>query len=356
MTSTPDRQHLLELVETAEKAEAHRSRIAELLGLHPRTLSRWQDEAGGVKEDGRPGAERPTPANKLSEAERQEILDLCNRPDLAHLPPSQIVPRLADEGVYLASESSFYRLLREADQLQHRGKAQPARSPARPRAWKTTAPNRVWSWDITWLATPVRGRFYRLYLVMDIYSRKIVAWEVHETESAAKASELITQACLREGIRQEQLVLHADNGGPMKGATMLSTLQKLGVVPSFSRPAVSDDNPYSEALFRTLKYTPTYPNQPFASLEAARQWVLGFVRWYNGEHRHNAIGFVTPDQRHSGRDVELLRKRRSVYEQAREKHPERWTGAIRNWEPVREVWLNPDHEVRPAPGMREQAA
>ncbi len=180
--------------------------------------------------------------------------------------------------------------------------------------------------------------------MLDIFSRKIVAWEVHESESAEHASVLIRKACLAEGIHQAGFVLHADNGGPMKGATMLAALQKLGVVPSFSRPSVSDDNPYSESLFRTLKYTPAYPSKPFESIEAARQWVHSFVQWYNEEHRHSAICYVTPNQRHRGEDRDLLKQREAVYETARQQNPERWSGKTRNWNPVEEVWLNPPKE------------
>ena len=189
----------------------------------------------------------------------QQILAICNQPEHASLPPSQIVPRLADQGRYLASEASFYRVLREADQLHHRGKAQAPRTLSKPTGHKASGPNQVWSWDITYLATTVAGLFYRLYLVMDIYSRKIVGWEVHEREAAEHAAVLIRKAVLAEGITDQGLVLHSDNGSPMKGATMLATLQRLGVVPSFSRPSVSNDNPYSESLFGTLKYTPAFP-------------------------------------------------------------------------------------------------
>jgi len=139
-------------------------------------------------------------------------------------------------------------------------------------------------------------------------------------------------------------VLHADNGGPMKGATMLATPQKLGVVPSFSRPSVSDDNPYSESLFHTLKYTPGYPSKPFESIAAARKWVRRFVQWYNNEHRHSAIRYVTPNERHRGEDAEVLKQREAVYKAARERNPERWSGETRNWSLVTEVWLNPPKE------------
>jgi putative transposase len=177
---------------------------------------------------------------------------------------------------------------------------------------------------------------------MDIYSRKIVGWQVYEEESSALAGELMTDICQREGVLPNQVTLHSDNGSPMKGATMLATLQELGVIPSFSRPSVSNDNPYSESLFRTLKYMPEYPDRPFSDLLAARTWVQGFVDWYNHEHLHSAINFVTPEQRHRGLDVEILAQRKQVYEQAKSNHPERWSGDIRNWEPVGEVYLNPE--------------
>ncbi len=290
------------------------------------------------------GRER-TPSNKLTDEEKAQIIDLCNQPEYKSLPPSQIVPKLADQGDYIASESSFYRVLHEAEQVNRRGRASPPRSVAKPKGYLAKAPNQVWSWDITYLATTILGVFYRLYLIVDLFSRKITGGEVHDEERAEHASRLIQKACLAEGINQDGLVLHADNGGPMKAALMLATLQKLGVIPSFSRPAVSDDNPYSESLFRTLKYTPAYPRQPFESLEAARQWVYEFVQWYNHVHQHSAIQYVTPSQRHRGEDHALLEARQAVYQAAKGKHPQRWSGDIRNWDPVTEVWLNPPKEV-----------
>ena len=177
---------------------------------------------------------------------------------------------------------------------------------------------------------------------MDIFSRKIVGWQVYEEESSALASELLRDLCHREGIQSKQLILHSDNGSPMKGATMLATLQQLGVMPSLSRPAVSNDNPYSESLFKTLKYRPTYPLKAFAKVTDARDWVIGLVKWYNHEHRHSAIRFVTPAQRHEGLDVKLLDQRKAVYETARAKNPRRWSGATRNWQRIQAVHLNPD--------------
>jgi putative transposase len=355
MISTPDRQHAVTLIEEALAAGAGAQKTCAALNISLRTYQRWRSEPG-VKADGRPQAKRPPPANKLRPEERQQILTICNAPEYASLPPSQIVPRLADQGCYVASEASFYRVLRAADQLHHRGKAHAPRTLSKPIGYKATGPNQVWSWDITYLATTIVGLFYRLYLVMDIYSRKIVGWEVHEREAAEHAAVLIRKAALAEGITAQGLVLHADNGSPMKGATMLATLQRLGVVPSFSRPSVSNDNPYSESLFGTLKYTPAFPAQPFASLAAARAWVHDFVQWYNNAHRHSGIQFVTPAERHRGEDQAILAQRKAVYAAAKQRHPERWSGETRNWTPVGEVWLNPDNSAPEQARISDEAA
>jgi transposase InsO family protein len=268
------------------------------------------------------------------------VLEVVNSKEYRGLSPKQIVPRLADEGVYLASESTVYRILRSEAQLTHRT---PARSPTpRPKPSNTaTGPNQLWSWDITYLKSTVRGRFFYLYLMVDVWSRKIVGWAVHKRESAQHASELVWQICQDSKLDSRGIVLHSDNGSPMRGATMLATLQWLGVVPSFSRPHVKDDNAYSESLFRTLKYRPSYPSRPFASVEAARDWVGSFVRWYNHEHRHSAIRYVTPAQRHDQHEAEILAKRERVYERAKRRRPSRWTGRTRNWTPVNAVFLNP---------------
>jgi putative transposase len=288
------------LIAEAVQAGARRHKACAVLGLSDRTLRRWQRCKTLV--DQRKGAVRKASAHALTAQEKEQILTVCNRAEHQSLPPGQIVPRLADQGIYLASESSFYRVLRAHAQVHPRGRAAAPRTFEKPQAWVATAPNQVWSWDITFLPGAVRGEFYRLYLVMDIFSRMIVGWEIHHNESSAHASTLISKACLRHRIRRDQLVLHSDNGSPMKGATMLATLQRLGVVPSFSRPSVSDDNPYSEAMFKTLKYSPAYPAKRFADIGQARAWVQRFVNWYNSEHRHSGIRFVTPEQRHAGLD------------------------------------------------------
>jgi len=342
-------------IEQACAAGARREQACQLLGLSARTLQRWR-EAGAIRADARPtAAHGRVPANRLSAAEREAILQVVNQPAFAHLPPSQIVPALADQGRYLASESTLYRVLRDNDQLKPRGKSRPP-SHQRPQPFEATAANQLWSWDITYLATRIRGRFFYLYLILDVFSRKVVGWEVFERECAEHAATVFHKAHLREGVQAEDLVLHSDNGAPMKGATMLATLQRLGVVPSFSRPAVSNDNPFSEALFKTLKYRPEFPSQPFESLETARTWVHAFVHWYNEEHRHSALKFVTPGQRHRGEDAEILRQREDLYAGARAQHPARWSGPTRDWTPTSSVLLNPGRPLKTKDDNTQKAA
>jgi transposase InsO family protein len=340
MTIHEERQQVIVLLNEAMAAGARQAQACEVLGLSKRTLQRWQ--TGETVHCDQRSLRAYQPPHKLTEIERSEVLSVANSDEFGHLPPSQIVPRLADQGRYLASESTFYRVLKEENQLAHRRSERPAQTRAKPRAICATAPNQLYSWDITYLASTVLGQFFYLYLFLDIFSRKIVGWQVYEEESSALAGDVLRDLCHREGIQSDQLILHSDNGSPMKGATMLATLQQLGVMPSLSRPAVSNDNPYSESLFKTLKYRPKYPLKPFDGVSEARDWVTGLVEWYNHEHRHSAIRFVTPAQRHEGLDEDLLNNRQAIYEAARVRNPKRWSGSVRNWQRIQEVHLNPD--------------
>ena len=236
----------------------------------------------------------------------------------------------------------------------HRGRTKPAKR-KRPEEHVATEPNQVWCWDITFLRSPVRGSFFYLYLFLDVWSRKIVGWQVHDREDNELAAQAFEDICRPEGLNPKTLVLHSDNGAAMKGATMVATLERLGVHQSLSRPCVRDDNPFAESIFRTLKYRPNFPDKPFASLAAAHQWVEGFVTWYHEEHRHSGISYVTPAQRHAGQHVELLQHRDRVYKAAKERKPERWTGKTRNWDPISTVRLNPRTEIRRQP-RADQAA
>uniref|UniRef100_UPI00163F4D5A integrase core domain-containing protein n=1 Tax=Burkholderia gladioli TaxID=28095 RepID=UPI00163F4D5A len=298
--------------------------------------------------------QRAAPPNRLTDAERQAVLDAANRPGYASLTPHQIVPKLADEGVYLASESTFYRVLKAAGQGQRRGRAQ---APQR-RALTThcaRGPNQVWCCDITWMPSTVRGRYFYWYMMKDIYSRKLVMNEVWEQESAEHASVLLTKGCVREVTDGEPLVLHWHNGSVMKGVTKGATMIDLGVQTSFSRPRVSNDNAFAESLFRTAKYCALWPERPFDTLEAAREWVQCFVQWYNEEHCHSGLKYVSPAQRHRGEATDLLAQRRALYESAPAQNPARWSGAIRNWHLTDAVYLNPERTQASAEMYRQAA-
>ena len=344
MISTPHRQAAIALIEDAVAAGARRTKACAEMAFSARTLRRWT--AGGqIHADQRPVAPRRNPRNKLSDEERATILSLCNSTEFASLPPSQIVPKLADQGRYPASESSFYRILRAQGQQQHRGRARPPTPRKPPTSYKASAACEVWTWDMTWMPGPVAGMFFYLYLIVDIFSRKIVGWEVHEREAAELAAILIEKAVWAEARIARPLVLHADNGSPMKGATMKVTLEKLGIAASYSRPRVSNDNPFSEALFRTCKYRPDWPAKGFATRTAARTWVKSFAGWYNGEHLHSGTRFTTPNTRHIGLDVDVLANRAMLYAKARARKPERWSENTRNWKPAGPVWLNPEQDL-----------
>jgi len=298
-----------------------------------KSFSRWNEDVT----DKRKGP-LTVPKNKLSNEEKDAIIKISTSNEYMDYSPWIIVARLADRGEYIASESTFYKTLKEHQMLKHRGKVQQANR-YRPAPLVALAPNEIWTWDITYLKSLVRGQFYYLYLFLDIFSRKIVGFDIHEEESMECSSNLVKKLCDIEGIRKEQLVLHSDNGGPMKGATMLATLEKLGVAASFSRPRVSNDNPYSESLFKTLKYCPKYPDV-FGSIHEAKSWVIVFIDWYNN-HQHSGIKFVTPNERHQGLDISILENRKAVYLKAKEKNPERWSNnKIRNWDREEKVFLN----------------
>jgi len=328
---------ILRLLAKAVDDGAEQDEACEILGLDATTVQRWRKQPGGG--DRRAGPIQ-APKNKLTSAEYREVRAIVTSPEFRDLPPSQIVPRLADRGIYVASESTIYRVLRNEDMQHHREASYAPRKRPRPER-RAIGPNQVWSWDITYLRSPIKGAFFYLYVAIDVWSRRIVGWTIEMSESPEHSSRFLAATCEREEVQPGKLVIHSDNGGPMKGATLLATLQALGVAMSFSRPSVSNDNPFSESTFSTMKRRPAFPDGPFKSIEDARTWMTAFVRWYNTEHRHSGIRFVTPDERHSGRETALLEHRKIVYAKARAARPERWARSTRNWEPVGEVVLNP---------------
>jgi len=351
LISVEQRKMAISLIKKAVDDGARQKPACEVVGISVRTLQRWR--AAGLSD--RRQTVVKTPSNKLNECEQQEVLNTCNSNEFKSMSPKQIVPALADRGVYIASESTFYRLLRKAGQLKHRGKYAVPEKRHKPTEYVATDSNQVWSWDITYLARNIKGSFFYLYLYLDIFSRKIVGWDIYENESSEHAAEILKRARYSENLSSEHsLVLHSDNGSPMKGATMLATMQALGIVQSFSRPSVSNDNPYSEAMFKTLKYVPAYPSRPFDSIKAARSWMVNFTHWYNNVHLHSSIKFVTPESRHQGQDKKILEQRKKVYLTAKEKYPDRWSSNIRNWNYKKIEYLNPNKKA--ADKQEEKAA
>jgi putative transposase len=346
MIGLEDRQALARDIDAAHSAGARLRPACETVGIDARTLQRWKCKEGLMAGDGRPQAVRPTPGHALSPEERAALLAVANEPRFASVPPARIVPMLADEGVYLGSESSMARVLKAHGQNTRRGRAKAPKATRAPTTHIATAPGQVWCWDMTYLPAQVMGRWFYLYLILDLYSRKIVGAEVHDSDDADHAVHLVRRTALAESIAtmDTKPVLHGDNGSTLKATTVLAMLQWLGVKPSYSRPRVSDDNAYAESLFRTAKYRPEFPAKGFASLDEARAWAAEFVRWYNVDHRHSGIRYVSPQQRHDGEDRAILAARRELYEQAQQRHPARWSGNTRNWSHIDVVTLNPERD------------
>lgn len=308
-------------------------RVCEALNLSLRTLERWRTDL----EDHRAGPK--IHAKSLSTVERKRVLSVLTSEEHCDLSPHTLVAKLADDGQYLCSVSSMYRILRSNGLTQHRGRSK------RPEKWpkvsaRATGPNQVWCWDITFLPREQRGFYFMLYLFQDIFSRKIVGWTIHEREDSRIAKEVFKQCLISENITGENLRLHNDNGNAMKESSFVEKMKALGVIQSFSRPSVKDDNPYPEALFKTMKYRPSYPYRPFRTIEEAIAWVKHFVGWYNTEHLHSGIGYVTPNQRHRGEDKIILKKRAQVFEEARNRNPLRWSGNPKDWRYCEVIELN----------------
>ena len=347
MIGLEDRQTLACDIRTAHTAGARLTGACETAGIDLRTLQRWKAHGGLVGGDGRPPAVRPVPRHALSARERTARGEVANTPRFAEVPPARIVPMLADDGIYLASESTFRRVLRAEGQTAHRRRATAAKASRPPTTHIATAARQVWCWDMTFLPALVPGRWFYLYLILDVYSRKIVGWDVRDTDHADHAAHLVRRTALGEGIAGLTCkpVLHGDNGATRKATTVLAMLYWLGVTPSYSRPRVSNDHAYAESLFRTAKYRPEFPARGFADLEAARAWVVSVVPWYNEVRRHRGIQYVTPAQRHAGDDHAILAARHALYTTARALHPARWSGNTRNWTPIGAVALNPERDA-----------
>ena len=287
-----------------------------------------------------PSQPRPTPARALSEIERAQVRQTLNSERFAERAPRQVYAALLDEGQYLCSWRTMYRVLAAHDEVRERRNQRRHPIYLKPELL-AVAPNQVWSWDITKLRGPVRWSYFSLYVLLDIFSRYVVGWLIAEQESAALAELLVVESCARQGIVRDQLTLHADNGGPMRAQSLALLLTDLGVTASHSRPYTSDDNPFSEAQFKTLKYQPDYPDR-FGSIQEARTWARRFFTWYNQQHYHSGLNLLTPASVHCGQATVIQQQRQTVLSAAYAVHPERFSQGVPVVAgPPPAVWINP---------------
>jgi putative transposase len=291
-----------------------------------------------------PQASTVQPVRALSPTEKTEVRQVLNSERFVDCAPRQVFATLLDEGRYLCSWRTMYRILAENDEVRER--RDQLRHPAYTKPeLLATGPNQVWSWDITKLLGPVKWTYYYLYVLLDIFSRFVVGWLIAAHESAQLAQELIAASCEKQAIGPNQLTIHADRGGAMTAKTLAMLLADLGVTNSHSRPHVSNDNPFSEAQFKTMKYRPDYPAR-FGSQVDARTWAQSFFPWYNFEHYHTALGLLTPADVHYGRAEAIIGARQAVLQQAYERHPSRFVKGVSIHPPLpNAVWINPPKPV-----------
>ena len=314
--------------------------VCEALGVVRATYYRHRSPVYGPK------PKRPSPPRRLDDVERRALLDVLHEPRFVDLAPAEVFATLLDEGRYVGSVRTMHRVLAEnaesrerRDQLRHPAHAKPQ--------LLATGPNQLWSWDITKLLGPAKWTYFYLYVILDVFSRYVVGWMVADGESSTLAEKLIAQTCARQGIERGQLTIHADRGSSMTSKPVALLLADLGITKTHSRPHVSDDNPFSEAHFKTLKYRPGFPER-FGEIEDARSYSRDFFAWYNEEHHHAGIGMLTPADVHHGlADVRVV-ERQAALDAAFAAHPERFPrGRPIAHRPPREVWIN---RPQPAPG------
>ncbi len=328
------------LAQTAGRAAACRA-----LGIPRASFYRRLDE----KKQPSPPAPRPTPVRALAPPEREAVLEQLHRERFQDTPPAQVYATLLDEGTYLCSIRTMYRLLDQHDEVRER-RNQLAHPSYRKPELLATGPNQVWSWDITKLRGPAQWTYFCLYVILDIFSRYVVGWMVAHRESAKLAKHLIGETCRKQSIAREQLIIHADNGSAMRSKPVAFLLGDLGVTKSHSRPYVSNDNPFSESQFKTMKYRPEFPDR-FGSIEDARGFCQAFFRWYNTEHHHGGIGLLTPETLHYGRAEKVIQRRQEVLSQAYERNPERFVRAHpKPPDKPTAVWINPPAAKTPTEG------
>lgn len=316
----------------------------EALGVSRATLYRRRRPLSGHQQP------RPSPARALNEMERQEVLEVLTSPRFVDRSPGEVVATLLDEGRYLCSERTMYRLLATTQSVRERRRQRQHPAYTKPELM-AKAPNEIWSWDITKLLGPKKWTYFYLYVLLDIYSRYVVGWMVANRENSALAGRLIEETCHKQGVTPQVLTLHSDRGAPMTSKCTAQLLADLGVTRSLSRPRVSDDNPFSEAQFKTLKYHPDFPVR-FDNIEHAIGYCRDFFPWYNGEHRHGGIAMLTPEVVHQGRANRVLRRRERTLASAHASHPERFVNGRPKPHPLPQaVWINPPDEAENIGGL-----
>lgn len=334
-----EREQAVILIGEALQIGARLYPACDVLGISTRTYQRWK--AGCVK-DRRKGAVKRTP-RKLTEKEREEIRKISCSEEFKDSNPYEIFITLLERGKYIASIRSFYRVLKASDLLHHRSNKRPGTKHAVPKEAMATGPNQVWSWDITWLPTLVKGVFLYAYKIIDIWDKTIVGWEIHDVECEEHAEALFRRSLAEQGF--PHVHIHSDNGNPMKGISLLAMLYDLGCKNSFSRPRVSNDNPFIESFFGTMKTSVKYPGR-FEDISEARKWLSDFVNWYNTSHRHSGIQFFTPKQMRSGEYKNLVTIRNKTMLEAKKRTPGRWSRKAKQWDVQHTVYLNPSLETR----------
>ena len=333
MIASDKRQKAVELIIEANQNGARFVKACEILGISTSTFRRWR--AGNV-EDKRKGAQKHIP-RRLTESEEQEIIAICCSEEYRDKNMYKIHASLLDKGIYKASVRTFYRIMKKNGLTNNRTNTKPARKKIKPPTKTAKKSNQIWCWDITWLPQNVRGFFYYAYVIIDIWDRRIVKWAIHDRENADLSKELFEKA-LRDN-NYPNVWVHSDNGSPMKGCSLLALFYELGIKNSFSRPRVSNDNPYIESWFKTLKYDIKYPGK-FDDIETAREWFAKFVDIYNTKHQHSGLYHLTPQQLRKGEYPKIASKRNKTMQEARSKNPQRWSSHVKQWPKQHIVHLN----------------
>lgn len=335
----------MEIAETLSK-DLDTVSACRALGVARATLYRRRRRS---EESGEP-AKRPTPPRALGPEEKQTVRDILHSERFIDKAPHEVYATLLDEGKYHCSIRTMYRILAEEDEVRER------RNQLRHPVYQkpellATGPNQVWSWDITKLLGPAKWSYYYLYVILDIFSRYIVGWMVAGRESAELAKRLISETCTKQEILPGQLTIHADRGSSMKSKPVAFLLSDLGITKTHSRPHTSDDNPFSESQFKTLKYRPGFPDR-FGSIEDARCFCQRFFPWYNQEHRHSGIALLTPEMVHFGEAQEVLKARQQILFDVYQLHPDRFVNKMPSPTPLSEaVWINPPKPPTSDPGL-----